>query len=177
MYASIWIFSSSSRRFPPKEWNRYLEDNSSTDERSHLLTRMEARPYEFAGQELLNLSTIPVWSENGLRPRRVVLRVYLAAVGTRWVVMPGGLARVSASSIHRSSRCSAGVAARIPGFYPKGRSIALRCGARAPAGRGESRRYKCLAQPCRGPYLLARAICRARREPGACSALHPHACQ
>jgi uncharacterized circularly permuted ATP-grasp superfamily protein len=55
-------------------------------------------PHEFAGQELLNLSAAPVWSEEyGLTPRRVVLRVYLAASGDSWVVIPGGLARVSPS--------------------------------------------------------------------------------
>ncbi len=65
------------------------------EERARLLARMQARPYEFAGQEVLDLSTIPVWSKNNLEPRRVVLRVYLAAAGDSWMVMPGGLARVS----------------------------------------------------------------------------------
>ena len=47
---------------------------------------------------MLNLSTVPVYSEeNGLTPRRVVLRVYLAAEGGSWSVIPGGLARVSPS--------------------------------------------------------------------------------
>ncbi len=73
----------------------------SGEERRKLLERMETRPYNFAGQELLHLSTAPVWSENVLTPRRVVLRVYVAAVGDSWAVMPGGLARVSAS--HDSS--------------------------------------------------------------------------
>jgi uncharacterized circularly permuted ATP-grasp superfamily protein/uncharacterized alpha-E superfamily protein len=73
----------------------------SDEERRKLLDRMEARPYNFTGQELLHLSTAPVWSENVLTPRRVVLRVYVAAVGDTWAVMPGGLARVSAS--HDSS--------------------------------------------------------------------------
>jgi uncharacterized alpha-E superfamily protein len=36
-----------------------------------------------------------VWSGDQLAPRRIALRVYLAAVGNTWVVMPGGLARVS----------------------------------------------------------------------------------
>ncbi len=66
-------------------------------ERVQLRKRMLARPHEFVGQELLNLSTVPVWSERGLTPRRVVLRVYLAAAGDSWIVMPGGLARVSSS--------------------------------------------------------------------------------
>jgi len=67
------------------------------DERSRMITRLRERPYEFAGQELVDLSTVPVWSQNNLTPRRVVLRVFLAASGDSWVAMPGGLARVSPS--------------------------------------------------------------------------------
>ncbi len=65
------------------------------DERARMIARLRERPYEFAGQELLDLSTVPVWSQNTLTPRRVVLRVFLAASGDSWVAMPGGLARVS----------------------------------------------------------------------------------
>ncbi|MGA2741291.1 MAG: circularly permuted type 2 ATP-grasp protein [Bryobacteraceae bacterium] len=67
----------------------------TADERSRIIARLRERPYEFAGQELLDLSTVPVWSQDSLTPRRVVLRVFLAASGDSWVVMPGGLARVS----------------------------------------------------------------------------------
>ncbi len=55
------------------------------------------RPFNFTGQEVLHLSTAPVWQENTLAPRRMVLRVFVAAVGDSWAVMPGGLARVSPS--------------------------------------------------------------------------------
>jgi uncharacterized alpha-E superfamily protein len=65
------------------------------DERSRLVARLQERPYAFAGQEIMNLSTVPVWFEDELSPRRVVLRVFLAASADSWVVMPGGLARVS----------------------------------------------------------------------------------
>jgi len=65
------------------------------DERSRLIARLRERPYEFAGQEIIDLSTVPVWSQDSLTPRRVVLRVFLAASGDSWVAMPGGLARVS----------------------------------------------------------------------------------
>ena len=65
--------------------------------RAQLIEKMEARPYDFTGQELLHLSTAPVWSDDTLSPRRVVLRVYLAANRDSWAVMPGGLARVSPS--------------------------------------------------------------------------------
>ena len=67
------------------------------DERWRMITRLRERPHEFAGQEILDLPTAPVWSQNSLTPRRVVLRAFLAASGDSWVVMPGGLARVSPS--------------------------------------------------------------------------------
>jgi len=65
------------------------------EERLRTIARLRERPHEFAGQELLDLSTVPVWSQDSLTPRRVVLRVFLAASGDSWVAMPGGLARVS----------------------------------------------------------------------------------
>ena len=70
----------------------------NASERNQLLDRLDKRPNEFVGQELLNLSSVPVWSESGLMPRRVVLRVYIAAAGDKWIVMPGGLTRVSPSA-------------------------------------------------------------------------------
>lgn len=69
----------------------------SADGRRKLLEQMHRQPYNYSGQELLHLSTAPVWQENGLAMRRVVLRAYVAASGDSWVVMPGGLARVSPS--------------------------------------------------------------------------------
>jgi uncharacterized circularly permuted ATP-grasp superfamily protein/uncharacterized alpha-E superfamily protein len=84
--------------FPSKGMEPVFGGKLSADERSRLISRINESPHEFAGQELLNLSTVPVWSEeHGLTPRRVVLRVYLAAEGDSWVVIPGGLARVSPS--------------------------------------------------------------------------------
>ncbi len=75
-------------------WRQALQPGSV-----ELLARITESPHEFAGQELLNISTVPVWSEDqGLVPRRVVLRVYLAACGDSWIAIPGGLARVSLSS-------------------------------------------------------------------------------
>ncbi len=81
--------------FPAHGLEPVFASKLSADERARLIARLQARPHEFAGQELVNLSTAPVWSPDGLAPRRVVLRVFLAAVGDTWVVMPGGLARVS----------------------------------------------------------------------------------
>jgi uncharacterized circularly permuted ATP-grasp superfamily protein/uncharacterized alpha-E superfamily protein len=84
--------------FPSKGMEPVFGGMLGADERSRLIAHIRESPHEFAGQELLNLSTVPVWSEErGLTPRRVVLRVYLAAEGDSWVVIPGGLARVSSS--------------------------------------------------------------------------------
>ncbi len=83
--------------FPSKGMEPVFGGKLSEEERAKLLARMHERPHDFAGQELLNLSSTPVWSDDGLVPRRVVLRVYLAAHQGSWVVMPGGLARVSPS--------------------------------------------------------------------------------
>jgi uncharacterized circularly permuted ATP-grasp superfamily protein/uncharacterized alpha-E superfamily protein len=84
--------------FPSKGMEPVFGGKLGADERSRLISRITEHPHEFAGQELLNLSTVPVWSEeHGLTPRRVVLRVYLAAEGDSWIVIPGGLARVSPS--------------------------------------------------------------------------------
>jgi uncharacterized circularly permuted ATP-grasp superfamily protein/uncharacterized alpha-E superfamily protein len=84
--------------FPSKGMEPVFGGRLGAEERSKLIARIRESPHEFAGQELLNLSTVPVWSkEHGLTPRRVVLRVYLAAEGDSWVVIPGGLARVSSS--------------------------------------------------------------------------------
>src|SRR6202521_3570978 len=84
--------------FPSQGMEPVFGGKLAVSERSRLIARMRASPHEFVGQELLNLSTVPVWSEErGLTPRRVVLRVYLAAERDSWVVIPGGLARVSSS--------------------------------------------------------------------------------
>src|SRR5277367_1778043 len=84
--------------FPSKGMEPVFGGKLGPEERSSLAEQIKESPEEFAGQELLNLSTVPAWSEHhDLAPRRVVLRVYLAAKGDSWVVIPGGLARVSPS--------------------------------------------------------------------------------
>jgi uncharacterized circularly permuted ATP-grasp superfamily protein/uncharacterized alpha-E superfamily protein len=83
--------------FPAQGMEPVFGGQLTGEERSRMITRLRERPYDFAGQELVDLSTVPVWSDNSLVPRRVVLRVFLAASGDSWVLMPGGLTRVSPS--------------------------------------------------------------------------------
>ncbi|MBY0503022.1 MAG: circularly permuted type 2 ATP-grasp protein [Bryobacteraceae bacterium] len=69
---------------------------SATD-RDDLRRRIEANPSQFVAQEQMALSTAPVLSEQGLEARHLVLRVFAVWSGDGYVVMPGGLTRISTS--------------------------------------------------------------------------------
>jgi uncharacterized circularly permuted ATP-grasp superfamily protein/uncharacterized alpha-E superfamily protein len=68
-----------------------------TPARAALAARIAARPLEFVGQERIELSTVPAHENGRLVPRSLVLRVYVAAKGDGFVVLPGGLTRISAT--------------------------------------------------------------------------------
>ncbi len=63
----------------------------SAARRRQLVEAIGRRGVDFVGQELVNLSTTPVWQEGRLVPRPFQLRVYVAATADGWNVMPGGL--------------------------------------------------------------------------------------
>jgi uncharacterized circularly permuted ATP-grasp superfamily protein/uncharacterized alpha-E superfamily protein len=68
--------------------------------REEMIARLRAQPRAYVAQELVNFSQAPVWSathERRMLPRGVGLRVYVAATPEGYVVMPGGLTRVSAA--------------------------------------------------------------------------------
>ncbi len=69
----------------------------SAEDRAALAADIEAHPEAFVGQEQLSLSSAPVWLGQKLEPRPLVLRVYVAWAGDRYIVMPGGLTRVGGS--------------------------------------------------------------------------------
>lgn len=74
----------------------------SVPERDDLRRRIEADPAQFVAQEQMALSTAPVLSDLGLpdlglEPRHVVLRAFAVWSGDGYVVMPGGLTRISSS--------------------------------------------------------------------------------
>ena len=68
-------------------------------ERSALLEKIRRDPDLYVAQEMVDLSTVPVWSDQGLLSRRAVVRVYAIAKpdGSGYSVMPGGLTRVASS--------------------------------------------------------------------------------
>ncbi|MFN0263999.1 circularly permuted type 2 ATP-grasp protein [Tepidamorphus sp. 3E244] len=59
---------------------------------------IEANAGNLVGQELVDLSTTPAFGENGLEPRPMSLRVFLARTPDGWSVMPGGFARIASGS-------------------------------------------------------------------------------
>jgi len=67
-------------------------------DRSALIERMRAAPYNFVAQERIGLSTAPVWERGALAPRPVVLRTFTCASRNGYQTMPGGLTRFSTSA-------------------------------------------------------------------------------
>jgi len=67
----------------------------SATEREPLRQNIEARPYAYAAQARVTLSRLPVWDGAGVQPYRTVLRAYVVATKDGYMVMPGGLARVT----------------------------------------------------------------------------------
>ncbi len=66
--------------------------------REELLARMAQHPHRFVAQERVTLSTAPTWFNGALEPRHVMVRVFAAAMPDgSYMVMPGGLTRVSGS--------------------------------------------------------------------------------
>lgn len=64
-------------------------------ERDRLIAALHRRGMDFVAQEIVSLSTMPVWHEGRLSPRPFQIRVFAAATEDGWVVMPGGFCRVS----------------------------------------------------------------------------------
>jgi uncharacterized circularly permuted ATP-grasp superfamily protein/uncharacterized alpha-E superfamily protein len=81
-------------RGPASSGPRLLADLSGA-ERDQLLTALRERPVDFVGQEVVSLSTTPVWRDGRLAPSPFVLRVYAAATPDGWKIMPGGFCRTS----------------------------------------------------------------------------------
>lgn len=76
----------------------------SADQKERLFAAMEARPIDFCGQEIVNLSTSPAFIDGQFVPRPFTLRAFVARDGDgNWRVMPGGFARLSSSGDLRTS--------------------------------------------------------------------------
>jgi len=67
--------------------------------RQNLITRIQARPDNFAAQKMIPLSTAPVYTGAGIEARHLVLRVFATWNGDSYTVLPGGLTRVSPQKV------------------------------------------------------------------------------
>src|SRR5947208_9521289 len=64
-------------------------------ERDRLRQAITDRGIDYVGQELVRLSTTPVWEQGRITPRPFVLRVFAAATPQGWTILPGGFCRIA----------------------------------------------------------------------------------
>jgi len=70
-------------------------DDMAPKEREAVLARLRDRPGDFVGQEVVQLSTMPVLRDGRLEPAPFVLRVYATWTPEGFKIMPGGFCRTS----------------------------------------------------------------------------------
>src|SRR5579864_2855471 len=71
-------------------------------QRQKLIQAIRDRGIDYVAQEAVTLSSMPVWHDNRLQPRPFTLRLFLAKVGARWQVMPGGFVSIADSADARA---------------------------------------------------------------------------
>jgi hypothetical protein len=69
----------------------------SAAELSELRQRIRVRPFAYVAQERLPLSSAPSFTQEGVQPRHVSLRVFMSRHDDGYIAMPGALTRVANS--------------------------------------------------------------------------------
>ncbi len=77
---------------------RPLDLGMRRDPSKRLIGELNGHGMGVVGQEIVALSTAPVFVDGKLVARPVTIRVYLARDSSGWHVMPGGFARISSSA-------------------------------------------------------------------------------
>ena len=73
-----------------------LAGELSPADRDRLKSAIAERGIDYVGQELVRLSTTPVWEDGRITPRPFVLRVFAAArPDGGWTILPGGFCRIA----------------------------------------------------------------------------------
>lgn len=67
----------------------------SKKDRAQLVDAIGKRGIDYVGQEMVRLSTTPVWDNGHISPRPFVLRVFAAATKNGWTILPGGFCRIA----------------------------------------------------------------------------------
>ncbi|MBX7198267.1 MAG: circularly permuted type 2 ATP-grasp protein [Rhodospirillaceae bacterium] len=76
---------------------------STDQELAGHLAALRAAPGQYVAVERVMHSRVPAFSENGLEPRPVVLRVGAFSAGDTWRPVPGGVARIANSDDQRQA--------------------------------------------------------------------------
>ena len=79
-------------------------------QRQALISSIRDRGVDYVAQEAVTLSSMPVWRDGRLQPLPFTLRLFLAKVGERWQVMPGGFVRIAESADARAVSLQRGAA-------------------------------------------------------------------
>jgi uncharacterized circularly permuted ATP-grasp superfamily protein/uncharacterized alpha-E superfamily protein len=89
--AAAFTESMAGMRFTSEVLGAKLDDT----QRGELVRSIRDRGVDYVVQEAVTLSSMPVWRDGRLQPRPFTLRLFLAKIGERWRVMPGGFVRIA----------------------------------------------------------------------------------
>ena len=81
--------------FPLRGMEPVFGSELPESKRAEFIERLRAFPHEYVAQEQVALSTTPVWENDRLNSRSMVLRTYVLNTPNGWVTFPGGLVRVA----------------------------------------------------------------------------------
>jgi uncharacterized circularly permuted ATP-grasp superfamily protein/uncharacterized alpha-E superfamily protein len=81
--------------FPSRGMEPIFGSELPPKEKAAFIERLKAFPHEYVAQEQVTLSTAPVWENDCLNSRSMVLRTYVLNTPNGWVAIPGGLVRVA----------------------------------------------------------------------------------
>ena len=103
------IASAFDDRMPGTDAQSLIGAELGEDGSAQLRSAISARGIDYVGQEVVRLSTAPVYEDGRLVPRPFVLRVFAAATPDGWRVMPGGFCLLSDKPDARAVSIGAGV--------------------------------------------------------------------
>ena len=81
--------------FPSRGMEPVFGSELPKHKRAEFIEHLRAFPHEYVAQEQIALSTVPVWEDERMSSRSMVLRTYVLNTPSGWVVFPGGLVRVA----------------------------------------------------------------------------------
>jgi len=139
-----------------------LAGELSRSERERLKNAINDRGIDYVGQELVRLSTTPVWEQGRITPRPFVLRVFAAATPDGWTIMPGGFCRIADQLDARA--VSMGDGARAADVWVVSDKAVFDGQPAAADGYGADQTHRRRGpEPGSGQSVLARTLSRARR--------------